>query len=653
MGSMHTGLEEEKDGFTKLATFYAERAKGGVGLIVTGGVAPNMAGWVSPFSTKLTNKRTARKHREITEAVHAHDSKICLQILHAGRYGFHPFCVAPSAIKAPINRFKPWALSGRGIKRTVSNYVRCAVLAREAGYDGIEVMGSEGYLINEFIVKRTNHRTDEWGGSFENRIKFPLEIVKRIRETLGSDFIVIFRLSMLDLVKEGSSWEEVVELAKKIENAGANIINTGIGWHESRIPTIATMVPRAGFTWVTKKLMGEVKIPLVTTNRINMPEVAEQILRDGCADMISMARPFLADPDFMKKAATGKTQLINTCIACNQACLDQVFEQKVASCLVNPQACHETKWEQKPVAKSKKVAIIGAGPAGLSCASTAAMRGHQVTLFEERDQIGGQFDLARRIPGKEEFQETMRYFENLLSEGGVDVQLGTRADPSKLEKAAYDVVVLASGVRPRKIKIPGHDHPKVLAYDQLLRGEVTAGKKVAIIGAGGIGFDVAEFLTNQAHENMSPVEQFMDEWGVDPDIKNRGGIMKPEPIDSPREVVLLQRKSTKPGAKLGKTTGWIHRASLKKHHVKILSGVQYKRVDDHGLHIHHEGKDKVLEVDNVVVCAGQTSRNDLLEDLQNKRFETHIIGGAALAGELDAKRAISDGLELAYAIGVE
>lgn len=653
MGSMHTGLEEEKDGFTKLATFYAERAKGGVGLIVTGGVAPNMAGWVSPFSTKLTNKRTARKHREITDAVHAHDSKICMQILHTGRYGYHPLCVAPSAIKAPINRFKPWALSGRGIKRTISNYVRCAALAREAGYDGVEVMGSEGYLINQFIAKRTNHRTDEWGGSFENRIKFPLEIVKQIRERVGPDFIIIYRLSMLDLVEEGSSWEEVVQLAKEIEKAGATIINTGIGWHEARIPTIATMVPRAGFAWVTKKLMGEVKIPLVTTNRINMPEIAEQVLQDGCADMISMARPFLADPDFMNKAATGKTHLINTCIACNQACLDHVFEQKVASCLVNPKACHETKWEQKQVAKTKKVAVIGAGPAGLSCATTAAMRGHQVTLFEEREHIGGQFDMARRIPGKEEFNETMRYFENLLVEGKVDVRLGTRAVPAELEKADFDVVVLATGVQPRKIKIPGHDHPKVLAYDQLLRGEVTAGNKVAIIGAGGIGFDVAEFLTSQAHEEMDHVEQFMDEWGVDQEIQNRGGIMKPEPITPQREVYLLQRKTTKPGAKLGKTTGWIHRASLKKHQVKTLSGVQYSRVDDRGLHIHHEGEDKILEVDHVVVCAGQTSRIELLEDLQSKRFETHIIGGAALAGELDAKRAISDGLEVAYAIGVD
>jgi 2,4-dienoyl-CoA reductase (NADPH2) len=652
MGSMHTGLEEEKDGYERMARFYAERAKGGVGLIVTGGVAPNMAGWVSPFSTKLTNSRTAKKHRAITEAVHNEGGKICMQILHTGRYGHHPLCVAPSRIQAPINRFKPRALSGRGVKRTISNYVRCASLALEAGYDGVEVMGSEGYLINQFIAKRTNNRTDEWGGSFENRIKFALEIVRQIRQELGENFIIIYRLSMLDLVDEGSNWEEVVQLAKKIEEAGATIINTGIGWHEARIPTIATMVPRAGFAWVTKRLMGEVSIPLVTTNRINMPEIAEKVLQDGCADMISMARPFLADPNFMNKAAEDNSQLINTCIACNQACLDHVFERKIASCLVNPKACHETQWTPPTKAKKKKVAVIGAGPAGLTAATIAAELGHDVTLFEERGQIGGQFDMARKIPGKEEFNETMRYYQKRIEQTGVKLLLNERAKPASLKELGFEEIILATGVLPRKIKLPGIDSPKVVAYDELLRGNVKAGNKVAVIGAGGIGFDVAEFLTSSAHEEMDHVEQFMDEWGVDQELKERGGLKKPEKITPTREVYLLQRKTTKPGAGLGKTTGWIHRASLKKHLVKTLIGVEYLKIDDRGLHIRLNGQVQVLEVDNVVICAGQTSRIDLLEELVQLGFDPHVIGGAALAGELDAKRAISDGMHVAYSLGV-
>ncbi len=640
---MHTGLEEEKDGFHRMAVFYAERAKGGVGLIVTGGVAPNREGWVSPFGSRMATKSHARAHKQVTDAVHAEGGKICMQILHTGRYGYHPLCVAPSKIKAPINRFTPRKLSNRGIERTIRAFVNSAVLAKEAGYDGVEIMGSEGYLINQFIVSKTNHRTDEWGGSFENRVRFPLEIIRRTREAVGKEFIIIYRLSMLDLVEDGSSWEEVEQLAVAVEKAGANIINTGIGWHEARIPTIATMVPRAGFAWVTKKLMGKVSIPLVTTNRINMPEVAEQVLAEGCADMISMARPFLADPELMIKAQENKSDEINTCIACNQACLDHVFKQEVASCLVNPRACHETEFTISNTTKVKNIAVVGAGPAGLSCAITAASRGHKVTLFEARDHIGGQFDMARRIPGKEEFNETVRYYETQLKKHNVAIHLSTRVAAKDLTD--FDEVVMSTGVVPRALKLEGADHPKVLGYTDVLRENAPVGKRVAIIGAGGIGFDVAEFLLHSNGEQES-TEHFLAKWGVDEDYTNRGGLMKPEKWQTDREVWLLQRKTTKLGKNLGKTTGWIHRSSLKKSGVHMVHSVEYIKVDDAGLHVRIEGKEQVLPVDNVIVCAGQLSERSLEQDLELQNSSFHIIGGADQAGELDAKRAIEQGMKL-------
>lgn len=648
MGSMHTGLEEEKGGFERMARYFADRAKGGVGLIVTGGVAPNREGWVSPFSIKLTKKSEARKHSLITNAVHEHGAKICMQILHAGRYGYHPLCVAPSKIKAPINRFSPRALSGWGVKRTIRNYVRCAKLAKLGGYDGIEIMGSEGYLINEFIAKRTNHRNDQWGGSYENRMRFPLEIVREIRKELGQDFIIIYRLSMLDLVDEGSSWEEIVLLARELEKAGVNIINTGIGWHEARVPTIATMVPRAGFAWVTKKLMGKVNIPLITTNRINMPEVAEKVLEEGCADMVSMARPFLADPEFMNKAKLGKPEQINTCIACNQACLDHVFKQKTASCLVNPKACHETYYPEEKSSTSKKVAVVGGGPAGLSAAIHAAERGHKVDLFEGSGEIGGQFNLAKRIPGKEEFHETIRYFNQRLSDLKVNLLLNTKVGAADLI-GKYDDIIIASGVQPRSIPLEGADHPKVLRYDDVISGKVSVGNRVAIIGAGGIGFDTAEYLSHADAENHELVH-FTKTWGIDRELSERGGLAKPVNTKSQREIHLMQRKDTKPGAGLGKTTGWIHRASLKKAGVKTYSGVEYKSIDDRGLHFIHQGKEQCLEVDHVVLCAGQVSVNTLYKDLEAQGIKAHLIGGALKAGEIDAKRAIEEGLTAAYAI---
>ena len=644
MGSMHTGLEEERDGFERMAAFYAERARGGVGLIVTGGVAPNREGWVAPFGSRMATSGHARKHRMITDAVHAEGGKIVMQILHTGRYGYHPLCVAPSKLKAPINRFTPRALGKWGIQRTIRAFVKSAELAKSAGYDGVEIMGSEGYLINQFIVSKTNHRTDQYGGSFENRCRFALEIVRKTREAVGREFIIIYRLSMLDLVEDGSSWNEVVQLAKAIEAAGATIINTGIGWHEARIPTIATMVPRAGFAWVTKRLMGEVNIPLVTTNRINMPETAEQVLREGCADLVSMARPFLADPELVVKAASGRQAEINTCIACNQACLDHIFEQRVASCLVNPKACHETDWKAVPVQNKKRIAVVGAGPAGLSCAVAAAERGHEVTLFEAQGHIGGQFDYARKIPGKEEFNETLRYFNTMLVKHGVALKLNHRVSADQLK--GFDEVVMSTGVVPRKWRIEGSDDAAVLSYTEALSG-ARVGKRVVIIGAGGIGFDVAEYLSHPAqHADEHEVAAFMSRWGVDQTYSSRGGLKAAVVEKADRSIVMLQRKTTKLGKGLGKTTGWIHRASLKKAGVKMLAGVQYERIEGNNLHITVEGQPQVIAFDTIVVCAGQVSERSLEHELKALGVSYHIIGGALEAGELDAKRAISQGMRL-------
>lgn len=643
MGSMHTGLEESKNGFAKQAAYFAERARGGVGLIVTGGVAPNRAGWTSPFGSKLSNRSEANQHRLITEAVHAEGGKICMQILHTGRYGYHPICVAPSAIKSPISPFKPWKLSSGGIKRTINDFVNCAKLAQEAGYDGVEIMGSEGYLINQFIVSKTNQRTDEWGGSYENRIKFPIEIVRQTREAVGKNFIIIYRLSMLDLVEDGSSWEEVEQLAKAIEKAGATIINTGIGWHEARVPTIATMVPRGGFSWVTKRLMGKLSIPLITTNRINMPDVAEQILADGHANMVSMARPFLADPEFPKKALEGRTDEINTCIACNQACLDHVFERKTASCLVNPRACKELSTMVLPATTKKKIAVVGAGPAGLSASVTLAQRGHEVHLFEAQSVIGGQFNIAKEIPGKEEFIETLRYYKKQMELHKVHIHLNS---VFKQEQATnFDEVVVSTGVSGRTLTIEGINDPRVLTYTDVVLHKKPVGKKVAIIGAGGIGFDVAEFLTN---EESNTIPTFMQEWGVDMNYTERGALQKNHATKSPREVYLLQRSKGKLGGGLGKTTGWIHRAALKMKKVKMIAEVSYEKIDAEGFHIKVAGASQVLDVDNIVICAGQVSNNQLYHSIKENFTNVHLIGGALEAGDLDAKRAIEQG----YQIGI-
>lgn len=647
MGSMHTGLEEEKNGFERMAAYYAERARGGVGLIVTGGIAPNRAGWIAPFAAKLSNQKEARKHEKITQAVHAEDGKICLQILHAGRYGYHPFIVAPSAIKSPITPFRPKAITEKGIWKTIEAYAHTAQLAQQAGYDGVEIMGSEGYFINQFIVSKTNTRTDDWGGSYANRIRLPLEIVKAVRKAVGPDFILIYRLSMLDLVNDGSTWEEVVQLAQAIEAAGATIINTGIGWHEARIPTIATMVPRGGFSWVTKRLMGEVSIPLITTNRINTPEVAEKILADQHADMVSMARPFLADPDFVRKATERKSHLINTCIACNQACLDHTFERKTSSCLVNPRACHETELRYLPTPQPRRIAVVGAGPAGLAAATVAAERGHHVDLYEASAQIGGQFNLAKRIPGKEEFHETLRYFREQIKATGVQLHLNTKVEAQHLVDKGYDEVIIATGVHPRQLSLTGIDHPKVCSYIDVLTGRVAVGDKVAIIGAGGIGFDVAEFLVHQGTAPSLDVKAYLKEWGIDDTYQTGGALAEPAPEPPARQVYLLQRSKTKVGKNLGKTTGWAHRVSLRMKQVKMLNDLQYQRIDDAGLHIVRRGQPEVLDVDHVVICAGQESARDLFGPLRERGMSVHLIGGADEAAELDAKRAINQGSRLA------
>ena len=646
MGSMHTGLEETKNGFKRMAAYFAERARGQVGLMVTGGIAPNRAGWVGPFAAKLTTQKEANKHKIVTDAVHTEGGKICMQILHSGRYAYHPLAVAPSDIRSPISPFRPRKLSGSGVKKTIRDYARCAALAQDAGYDGVEIMGSEGYLINEFIVSKTNNRTDEWGGSYENRIRFPLEIVRSVREKVGPNFIIIYRLSMLDLVDDGSSWEEVVHLAKEIEKAGATIINTGIGWHEARIPTIATMVPRGGFSWVTKRLMGEVNIPLITTNRINMPDVAEQILADGHADMVSMARPFLADSDLVLKAMENRADEINTCIGCNQACLDHTFNRKLSSCLVNPRACHETELNYLPTKTRKKFAVVGAGPAGLAASTILGERGHEVHLFEASSEIGGQFNMAKRIPGKEEFFETIRYFNRQIELTGVQLNLNTRVDTQMLKDGKYDEVILATGVSPRKIKLEGIKHEKVLSYVDVLLHKKPVGKRVAIIGAGGIGFDVAEFLTQEGEPTSLHVSAFMEEWGVDMDYENRGGLQEAQEEPSAREVYLLQRSRGKLGGKLGKTTGWIHRLSLRKKQVNMIGSVEYVKVSDQGLHINVLGKHQLLEVDNIVICAGQEPLRDLLQPLKDAGVKVHLIGGADEAKELDAKRAIDQAARL-------
>ncbi|MBL37300.1 MAG: NADPH-dependent 2,4-dienoyl-CoA reductase [Xanthomonadales bacterium] len=659
MGSMHTGLEDRVWNYDKLTAYFVERARGQVGLMVTGGIAPNRRGSLAPLASKLTNRWEVLRHRKLTAAVHEAGGRICMQILHAGRYSYHPFSVAPSTIQAPINPFKPKALSASGVEKQIGDFVRCARLAQRAGYDGVEVMGSEGYFINQFLVPRTNHRSDEWGGSFENRMRVPVEIVKRTREAVGREFIIIYRLSMLDMLADGNSFEEVVRLGKAIEQAGATIINTGIGWHETRIPTIATSVPRAAFTWVTRKMRDEVSIPLVTTNRINMPETAEKVLADGDADMISMARPFLADPDWVVKARTGRVDEINTCIACNQACLDHVFENRKASCLVNPRAGRETELVIAPAAEAKKIAVVGAGPAGLAAATTAAQRGHKVTLFDADERIGGQFNMAKRIPGKEEFVETLRYFNRLIELHGVEVRLGTRVEQDELAAGGFDEIVIATGVLPRDPKIDGQDNPMVLSYLDVLKGDRPVGRRVAVIGAGGIGFDVSEFLL---HENVPAepdpdavdVKRFFDEWGVDMDFESRGGVegVKPDRPTPPRKIWMTQRSRGKPGAGLGKTTGWIHRTTLKNHGVEMLSNVSYDRIDDAGLHLVINSKDgsgekRLLEVDNVVLCTGQVSENALYETLKARGQPVHLIGGAKLAAELDAKRAIDEGTRLA------
>ncbi|MFC5805237.1 FAD-dependent oxidoreductase [Streptomyces formicae] len=648
MGSMHIGLEEAENGFERMAAFYAARARGGVGLIVTGGIAPNEAGRPYDGGAKLTTEAEAAQHRAVTDAVHAEGGRIALQILHFGRYAYHPQLVAPSALQAPISPFQPHALTGTEVEQTVDDYVRTAELAKSAGYDGVEIMGSEGYLINEFIARATNRREDRWGGSYANRTRFPREIVRRTRERVGEDFIIVYRLSMLDLVPGGSSLDEVVALAKEIEAAGATIINTGIGWHEARIPTIATSVPRGAYTWVTQRLMGSVSVPLVTSNRINTPEVAERLLAEGRADMVSMARPFLADPEFVAKAREGRAETINTCIGCNQACLDHTFSGKITSCLVNPRACHETELVLSPTRLRKRLAVVGAGPAGLAFAVSAAERGHEVTLFDAADEIGGQLNVAKRVPGKEEFEETLRYFRTQLELHGVDVKLGTWVTPALL--TGYDEIVVATGVSPRTPGIEGVGHPSVVSYLDVLRDGAEVGERVAVVGAGGIGFDVAEFLTDGGERASLDPETYFRQWGVDTGYAEPGGLRAPQRPKPPRTVHLLQRKTTKVGAGLGRTTGWIHRAELRHRGVTMVAGATYDRIDDDGLHITVDGVRSTLAVDTVVLCAGQEPQRELYEELKAAGRTVHLIGGADVAAELDAKRAIDQGTRLAAAV---
>ncbi|WP_212515648.1 oxidoreductase [Acinetobacter soli] len=651
MGSMHIGLEEAPGGYARMAAFYAERAQGEVGLIVTGGISPNDAGRTFAHASKLDTLEEAEKHKVITQAVHDAGGKIAMQILHTGRYSYQQEIVAPSAIQAPINPIKPQQLSSAEVWQTISDFVNCAKLAQYAGYDGVEIMGSEGYLINEFIAARTNHRDDEWGGQYENRIRFPIEIVKRTREEVGENFIIIYRLSMLDLVEGGSTLDEVIHLAKEIEKAGATIINTGIGWHEARIPTIATKVPRAAFTWVTEKIRPHVKVPLITSNRINTPEMAEYVLTSGHADIVSMARPMLADPEFALKAREGRSDEINTCIGCNQACLDHIFNGKVASCLVNPRACHETELNFKAAATPKKIAVVGAGPAGLSFATYAASRGHKIKLYEAAEQIGGQFNIAKTIPGKEEFYETLRYFNRQIElQPNIELVLNYKIDYDELAKSDFDDIVIATGVTPRHLNLEGIQHPKVLSYLDVLKARQPVGHKVAIIGAGGIGFDTAEFLTHEGESGSIHPKKFYDEWGIDTSYSQVGGLKTAAVEHSAREIYLLQRKASSVGATLGKTTGWIHRTGLKNRNVKMIAGAQYEKIDDQGLHIQVGEKTTVLDVDHVIICAGQESFTAMYEPLKQLGKNVHLIGGAKEAGELDAKRAIRHGAELAAMI---
>ena len=649
MGSMHTGLEEMPGGHKHMAAFYAERARGGVGLIVTGGIGPNEEGSTHPMTRRLDSDKAVANHKEVTDAVHAEGGKICMQILHTGRYAYSEKLVAPSAIQAPINPYKPKALTEDEIQQQINDFVFAAIQAQKAGYDGVEIMGSEGYFLNQFIAARTNHRDDDWGGSYENRIRLPVEVVRRVREAVGEAFIIIFRLSMLDLVEGGSTYDEVVTLGLEIEKAGATIINTGIGWHEARIPTISTRVPRAAFTWVTAKFKAALTVPLITSNRINTPEVAEAVLARGDADMVSMARPFLADAEFVAKAEQNRSDEINTCIGCNQACLDNIFNGKLTSCLVNPRACHELQLQIAPADAPKHLANVGAGPAGLAAAVTAARRGHRVTLYDKASEIGGQFNIARQIPGKEEFSETLRYFSKQLELHGVEVKLGVEITAAMLNDSSADSVIIATGIEPRVPDINGIDHPSVMSYLDVIREKKPVGKRVAIIGAGGIGFDVAEFLSHGKDSPSLNIPLFMKEWGIDMTMTARAGVegVEPQPEPSPREIFLLQRKSSKIGAGLGKTTGWSHRANLMMKGVKMIPGVQYQRIDDEGIHCIIDGETRVLAVDNVIVCAGQEPLRTLQDGLEKPCY---LIGGADEARELDAKRAIEQGTKVAASL---